>query len=142
MENTVIDRRKQLIEAYKRIRELNGECQCHINDECGINEMTVKQIRYIQLISQYDQLTFSKFANVTRNSKPTITQLINKFIKQGCVYKEKSCNDGRVSYIRLTGKGYKIANIEKQTSETLISRMMERLTEEEIDTLIQILNKL
>ena len=142
MENDVSDQRKQLIQAYMKIRALDGECQCHINDECGINEMTVKQIRYIKLISQYDQLTFSQLATVTCNSKPTITQMINKFIKQGCVYKEKSCDDGRVSYIRLTEKGIRIANVEKQTSEALINRMIERLTENEIDTLIRILNKL
>jgi DNA-binding MarR family transcriptional regulator len=121
---------------------MSGECQCLISDECGINEMTVKQIRYIKLISQYNELTFSELATVTNNSKPTITQMINKFINQGCVYKEKSCSDGRVSYIRLTKKGYMIANAEKQKSESLITQMMERLTQEEIDTLIRILNKL
>ncbi|WP_243684757.1 MarR family transcriptional regulator [Methanosarcina barkeri] len=43
-------------------------------------------------------MTFSRLARITRNSKPTITEMVNKFVKMDCVYKEKSSKDGRIFF--------------------------------------------
>ncbi|MDF1546808.1 MAG: MarR family transcriptional regulator, partial [Bacteroidales bacterium] len=111
---------------------------CERND---IAEMTVKQINYLQIIDQNDNLTFSKLAEITKITKPSVSDLINKLQGFNCVYKEKCTRDGRVSYIRLTEKGMNIARHKNTAVKNLINRIMESLTNDEIELLIQLFNK-
>ncbi len=76
-----------------------------------------------------------------RNSKPTITEMINRFVRMECVYRERCPEDGRILYIRLTEKGQKIAQAEQAAQRRVIERMMDSLDEHERDLLIGILQK-
>ena len=67
--------------------------------------------------------------------------MVNKFVKMDCVYKEKSSKDGRIFYIRLTEKGQKIARAEENALLRVIEKMADSLDEKEIDTLINLLEK-
>ena len=87
--------------------------------------MTVKQIAYLKTIDEQGDVTFSRLAEITRNSKPTITEMINKFVRMECVYREPCPDDGRIMYIRLTEKGQKIAQAEQAALRRVIERMME-----------------
>jgi DNA-binding MarR family transcriptional regulator len=102
----------------------------------------VKQIGYLRAIDGNEQVTFSKLAKITKNSKPTITEMINKFVKFECVYREKCPDDGRIIYIRLTEKGQMIARSEENSLMKVIEKMVDLLNEKEIGTLIEILEKL
>jgi DNA-binding MarR family transcriptional regulator len=59
-----------------------------------------------------------------------------------CVYREKSPNDGRIFYIRLTEKGQEIARAEEKALLQTIEKMVNFLDEKEIETLIRILEKI
>jgi DNA-binding MarR family transcriptional regulator len=102
----------------------------------------VKQIGYLRAIDGHEEVTFSKLAKITKNSKPTITEMINKFVKFECVYREKCPDDGRVIYIRLTEKGQMIARSEENSLMKVIEKMVDLFDEREIGTLIEILEKL
>lgn len=132
---------QRLFEAYSKLMTVQGDCVskvCELND---IAEMTVKQINYLQIIDQNDNLTFSKLAEITKITKPSVSDLINKLQAFNCVYKEKCTRDGRVSYIRLTEKGMNIARHKNTAVKNLINRIMESLTNDEIELLIQLFNK-
>jgi DNA-binding MarR family transcriptional regulator len=103
--------------------------------------MTVRQIAYLKAIAEQDEVTFSRLAEITNNSKPTITEMINKFVRMECVYREPCPDDGRILYIRLTDKGQKIAKADHHALRRVIERMMNSLDEEETDLLIGILQK-
>ena len=135
-------RKNELLKAYENLSKIKGECSYRLAREHGVEKLTVRQISYLKIISEHRTVTFSRLASLTHNSKPTVTEMINKFIGCGCVYKEKCRNDGRISYIRLTKKGEKIANAEKLVSENLSERIGKSLHEKEIDLLIEILNKI
>ena len=47
-----------------------------------LSDITVKQIGYLRAIDGHEEVTFSKLAKITRNSKTTITEKINKFVPQ------------------------------------------------------------
>jgi DNA-binding MarR family transcriptional regulator len=130
------------LKAYENLSKIKGECSFRLSSEYGMEKLTVRQIGYLKIISQQKIVTFSRLANLTNNSKPTVTEMINKFIGCGCVYREKCRNDGRVSYIKLTKKGEMIANAEKLVSSNLSERIEKSLKKKEIDLLIQILNKI
>ncbi len=80
------------------------------------------------------EVTFSRLAEITRNSKPTITEMINKFVRMECVYREQCPDDGRILYIRLTDKGKKIAQAERYALRRVIEQMVNSLDEHEMDT--------
>ena len=134
------DKREELLKAYQNLLTINGECRSKVYGKYSIAEMTVKQINYLKIIDNYDNMTFSKLAEITKITKPSVTDLINKLQGLGCIYKEKCAADGRVSYIRLTEKGINIARHEHIAVNNLIDRMMKSLNNDEVNELIKIFN--
>lgn len=137
----MVEQGEDLCEAFENLIRLKSECSCNIFSECGLSEMTVKQIAYLKIIDQHGEITFSRLAEITRNSKPTITELINRFVRMECVFRERCPDDGRILYIRLTEKGQKIAQAEQAAMQRVIERMVNSLDERELDLLVEILHK-
>jgi DNA-binding MarR family transcriptional regulator len=137
----MVDREEHLFEVIENILRLKNECSCTIFSECGLSDLTVRQIAYLKAIAEQDEVTFSRLAEITHNSKPTITEMINKFVRMECVYREPCPDDGRILYIRLTDKGQKIAQADHHALSRVIERMMNSLDEHETDLLIGILQK-
>jgi DNA-binding MarR family transcriptional regulator len=138
----MISNKEHLFTVFDNLIKIKDECSCEILSECELSDITVKQIGYLRAIDGYEEVTFSRLAKITKNSKPTITEMINKFVKFECVYREKCPDDGRVIYIRLTEKGRMIARSEENSLMKVIEKMVDILDEREIGTLIEILEKL
>ena len=134
------DQRQELKKAYQKLMAVKDECTSKVCGLYSVAEMTVKQIHYLKIIDSSDNMTFSELAEKTKITKPSVTDLINKLEGFGCVYKEKSAADARVSYIRLTEKGINIARHENTALKNLIDRMMKSLNKEEVNELIRIFN--
>ena len=137
----MVDREEHLFEVIENLLRLKNECSCTIFSECGLSDLTVRQIAYLKAIAEQDEVTFSRLAEITHNSKPTITEMINKFVRMECVYRQPCPDDGRILYIRLTDKGQKIAKADHHALRRVIERMMNSLDEDETDLLIGILQK-
>ena len=126
---------------FENLLRIKNECSCKIFSECGLSDITIRQIAYLKTIDEQGDITFSRLAEITRNSKPTITETIKKFIQMECVYRERCPDDGRVLYIRLTGKGQRIARAERDSLRQVIGRMMDSLDTHEQEHLIGLLKK-
>ena len=137
-----MDREDKLYETYKHLMEIKGECSYNLINELNMSELTLRQIEYIKEIKKYDYITISELADILDLSKPTITQMIKRFIKLNCVYKEQCNNDGRVQYIYLTDRGSNIAEFEDLAIKKLISKITSNIDENELDILIDILLKI
>jgi len=136
-----MEREEHLFEVFENLIRIKDECSGNIFSECGLSDMTVRQIAYLKTIDEHGEVTFSRLAEITKNSKPTITEMVNRFVKMECVYRQKSSDDGRILFIRLTEKGQKIAKAEHYALRRVIERMADLLDENEMDLLIGILNK-
>ena len=137
----MMERDEHLREVLDHLLMMKNECSCSIFSECGLSDMTVKQIAYLKVIDEHGDVTFSRLAEITKNSKPTITEMVNRFVRMECVYREPCRDDGRILYIRLTDKGKKIAQAEQAALCRVIERMIDSLDEDELDLLIGILQK-
>jgi len=135
-------REEHLFEALEDLLRVRNECSSRILSECGLSDMTVKQIAYLKTINEQGEVTFSRLAAITRNSKPTITEMVNKFVRMECVYREPCADDRRVLYIRLTEKGQRIAQAEHDALRQIIERMTETLDDREQELLIGLLKKI
>ncbi|MBC7085648.1 MAG: winged helix-turn-helix transcriptional regulator [Methanomethylovorans sp.] len=138
----MMERKENLYGVFENLLKIKNECSYEIFSECGISDITVKQIEYLKTIDEHGKLTFTGLAQITKNSKPTITEMINKFVKMECAYREKSAEDGRIYYICLTEKGQMIARSEKYALMKLIERISDVLEATEMETLIRILKKI
>ncbi len=130
-----------LLLIMENLIRIKDECSDEIFSECGLSDLTVKQVSYLKTIDENGEVTFSRLAEITRNSKPTITEMINKFVRKECVYRQRCPDDGRILYIHLTEKGKKIAQSEENALQRVIERMVNSLDEHELDLLIGILQK-
>jgi DNA-binding MarR family transcriptional regulator len=135
------EQEEHLLEAFENLFRARHECSCNIFSECGLSELTVRQVAYLKTIDEQGDVTFTRLAEISGNSKPTITEMINKFVRMECVYRERCPDDGRVLYIRLTDKGKQIAKAEQAALRRVITRMMETLDENEQELLVEILQK-
>ena len=134
-------REEHLFEAVENLLNIRNECSCTIVSECGLSDMTVRQVAYLKVIDDEGEITFSRLAEVTRTSKPTVTEMINRCARMACVYRERCPDDGRIQYIRLTEKGRTIAQAERTALRRTIERMMNSLDDRETDLLIELLSK-
>jgi DNA-binding MarR family transcriptional regulator len=137
-----LDTKKYLYETYSGLMKVKGECSCKLIDELNMSELTLRQIEYIKKIGKYDAITISGLAEILNLSKPSITEMVKKFIKLDCVYKRQCQEDGRVQYIYLTERGECIARFEDLEIKRLVAKMLESLDHSEIDVLISILIKI
>ena len=132
---------EHLVEAFGRLMVIKNECSSEIFSECGLTDLTVTQIAYLKAIDEHHDVTFSRLAEITRTSKPTVTEMVNRFVRMECAYRQKCPDDGRVTYIRLTERGRMIANAEQNALYRMIERMVRTLDERDVDLLIEILRK-
>jgi len=75
------EKKEHLFIVFENLVKIKSECSCEIFSECGLSDITVKQIGYLRVIDEHGEVTFSRLAKITRNSKPTITEMVNKFLK-------------------------------------------------------------
>lgn len=133
--------RDELVAAFEHLFRIRNECSCRVLSDCGHPDITVRQVRYLKVIDENGDVTFTRLAEITKTSKPTITEMINRFERMEWVSREPCPRDRRIQYIRLTGRGQMIARAEQEALHRVIDRMMESLNEDEIDALIGILGK-
>lgn len=132
---------EHLFRIFDHLIKMKAECSCGIFSDCCLSDITLKQIHYLKTIDENGNVTFSRLAEITQNSKPTITEMINKLSRMECVYREPCPYDGRIHYIRLTEKGETIARAEQKALHRVIERLLDSLEESDINLLIEILEK-
>lgn len=136
------DKEESLCNALEKLFAMQRLCSYELFCECNLSNITLKQLEYLRTIDEHENVTFSGLAMLTHNSKPTITEIINKLIKMDVAIREKSLKDGRIYYIRLTEKGQILARSERNSLIKLLERMSQILDENEMDILVRILSKI
>lgn len=132
---------RKLYSVFDGFMQIKTECRFCVIEKYNISQLTLKQIEYLKKFDEYEYVTISQLAENLKLSKPSITEMVKKFIKLDCVKKEQCSHDARVYYLFLTEKGKGIARIEQITNEDFIRRVENCLSEEDISLLIELLSK-
>ena len=74
-------------------------------------------------------------------SKATVSECLSLLIERGYISYEKSEKDGREKTIKLTEEGLACANLYQEKVSGFEARLTETFTEEELDTLTALLDK-
>ena len=131
----------RLMNTYQKLVDLRCNSTQKFDSQCQLKDLTHTQIDYLKIIDRHEFITLSKLAKEVNNSKPTVTEMVKKFIAVDCIYKEKCDNDGRKAYIMLTERGKKIAHMEEHVLSDVVRQLVNKLNDEEIETFIDIIEK-
>ena len=135
-------KRELIYEAVRKFNRLGHECNLEISDKLGMSELQLNQLHYLEIIDRSVELTFGKFAEILKVTKPSVTEIVNKLIKLGVVEKAQCTKDRRIFYIKLTEKGRNIAQLPFLAEQRVVDIIVSVLDDTEIDTFIQIIKKL
>ena len=105
-------------------------------------DLTGPQLTVVKMLEQVGELSLSELSERIRAQNSTVTGIIDRMEREGLVVRERSKEDRRVVYIRLTPKGKKLA--EEMPIETwqIFRDALDSLTASEVKDLVKILGKL
>jgi MarR family transcriptional regulator, organic hydroperoxide resistance regulator len=105
-------------------------------------DLTGPQLTVVKMLEQVGELSLSELSERIRAQNSTVTGIIDRMEREGLVVRERSREDRRVVYIRLTPKGKKLA--EEMPIETwqIFRDALDSLTASEVKELVKILGKL
>ena len=135
-------KRELIYEAVRKFNSLGHECNLEISDRLGMSELQLSQLHYLKIIDRTVDMTFGKFAEILKVTKPSVTEIVNKLIKLDVVVKTQCTRDKRIFYIKLTEKGRNIARLPFLAEQRVVDIIVHALDEEEVDTFIKIIKKL
>lgn len=118
-------------------RIITDELQRH-----GITDLMTCHGDILTKLYQEDGLTVTELATRTKRTKSTVSVLVDKLVKLGYVEKRASEFDARALAVCLTDKALEIKPIFEEVSAKLNEIMLNALTEEEAQSLEELLNKL
>ncbi len=136
------DPEQQLTIIYQRLVKFDEQSREEQLRSCKASGLTECQKRYLKTIDENEPLTSSEFAQLTCISKPTVSQLVTRFVGWNYIYKEHCPTDKRRCYIKLTDKGRRAVRLEQAAGDNLVRLIMTRLEDHEINELISLMNKL
>lgn len=137
-----MDLRENLLIGIGKLTRLKGTCYVNLLNDLKLSELSLKQMEYLKSLNRPCGVTTSQLAETLDLSKPTVTEMVKKFIKMGVVYKQNCPADGRVYYLKLTEKGQQIVDLGYMTNDYLAGRLMAVLNEDDIRVLTDILMKI
>ena len=134
---------QQILEqAVAMISRLMGELEAEAFEQGGFSDLSVRQMIYMDAITQLERPTFSELAEKLAITKPSVTAIVKKLNEMGYVQKVQSSEDLRVYHIVLTTKGEIFNEMHDKTHQLLASRLTQNLKGAEIEQLATLLNKI
>lgn len=137
-----MDSRQELMQGIAKLTMLKGKCYMNVAEDLDITDLSLKQIDYLKTLNNTCCMTTSKMAEILDLSKPTVTEMVKKFIKIDCVYKVSCPEDGRKFFLNLTERGQRIVDMAVLTNSYLTDKLIDQLSDEDIAHLTAILMKL
>ena len=93
----------------------------------------------VEIIHQMQSPTISQFADFLGISQSNATYKVNSLIKKGYIMKENSDIDRREYHLKLTEKYYHYNGLMKSYVDTVMQRIDQRFTPEEVQTFARML---
>lgn len=106
----------------------------------GIEGLVVSHGNILDILYAHDgRMTMKEISEGIQRSKSTVTQLVEKLLKEGYVTKEAAAGDKRYTYIVLTDKGFAIKEDFQAISKKVTATFFRGFAEEEVALLLSLL---
>jgi MarR family transcriptional regulator, organic hydroperoxide resistance regulator len=104
-------------------------------------DLTGPQLTVVKLLEQIGGLSLSELSERIRAQNSTVTGIIDRMEREGLVTRERSKEDRRVVYIRLTAKGRELARDIPVEPMEVFRSALETLSAQEMRELMRIMTK-
>ena len=94
----------------------------------------------LEIIRALDEPTVGQFADFLNISQSNATYKVNNLIKKGYLVRQNSTTDRREYHLVLSEKYYSYAELLTDYERTVVQRMKERFTEEDIEKFVELLS--
>ena len=101
--------------------------------------LTAMEAFAVEVIYKMNGPTISQFADFLGISQSNATYKVNSLIKKGYIVKENSDIDRREYHLKLSEKYYHYRGLMKSYVDTVMDRMQQRFTPEELETFSRML---
>jgi DNA-binding MarR family transcriptional regulator len=111
--------------------------------QCSVfRDLSITEIHTIEAIGMYKPRTMTEVACQLDITIGTLTTAINHLVRKQYVIRERSNQDRRIVYIRLTKKGKLAFRVHQKFHSDMVKETINGLTEQEEKILVQSLEKL
>jgi DNA-binding MarR family transcriptional regulator len=104
-------------------------------------DLTGPQLTVVKMLEQIGDLSLSELSERIRAQNSTVTGIIDRMERENLVTRERSKEDRRVVYIRLTAKGRRLAEDIPIEPWEIFRGALESLSASEVRDLVKILGK-
>lgn len=137
--NILIEKHFEYIANYLWQQSINN-----INSILSIEEkkqFNITDYYYLTTIYNMENPNFGEVAEKLKLTKPAISALVKRLIKNELVEKVKSEEDGRIYYLKITEKGIKIIEGDNAVYKQFANLISEIMSEEKLEELNFLLGK-
>ncbi len=121
----------------ERFQRLNGVASQ--GPHLDLSQQEIRLVEQLRLAGTQKMKGISEYLGVAVNS---VTSIIDNLEKKGFVVRQRSQDDRRVVYVELTQSGRDAADASALGKRELLRTMLERLTDEEQETLVFLSKKI
>jgi DNA-binding MarR family transcriptional regulator len=104
-------------------------------------DLTGPQLTVVKLLEQIGDLSLSSLSEKIRAQNSTVTGIIDRMEREGLVTRERSKEDRRVVYIKLTDKGRELAREIPVEPMEIFRSALETLSAQDMKDLMRIMTK-
>jgi DNA-binding MarR family transcriptional regulator len=140
----IIMKQGNVIALVSRIAEKSHRLIVRKLEEHGIDGIVPSHGDILVHLLSGEKFTMKDLAEKIHRTKPTVTVLIDKLVNLGYVVKEKSNGDSRVTFIKLTKKGFDLRPSFIEISESVNAVVYQGLSDkdaEDLEAALEIINQ-
>ena len=104
-------------------------------------DLTKEQWLLLKVLSRHNGISQNEMACITERDKTSMTRLVNTMEKKSLIARIPSKEDKRINLIHLTKNGEKMFHETQPVLVDLISELQHGLSDEEIETVINVMKK-
>ena len=131
-----------LINSIEKISNMIEKLQNKYFSDSKLSNLSVKQMLYISLISKMNKPTVTQLASKIQDTKPTVTNTINRLIDLGYIIKRQDLNDRRFFHLFLSEKGANIIKSKNEANKIFSEKIFSYLNKNELSQIIRIMDKI
>ncbi len=120
---------------------LMAEMEAGAFQQDGFADLSMRQTLYLDTITHLERPSFSALAEALKVTRPSVTAIVGRLIRNGYVQKVQDGEDRRSFHIVLTSKGQKFAQVHQKMHAQVARALIAHLDAAEIDQLAALLTK-
>ncbi len=129
-------------EAYVLLRRTHDAIHRHVSEKLMKWNLSVPKYGVLKRVYDHKELSISYLSGQIFRGNSNMTTLINRMERDGLIQRVNGQKDRRVTMIRLTRKGLRLAPVVIKGYRAFLQQMMDCLSSKERQVLINLLEKI